>query len=209
MFEAKKKPFQVRDYEFLSDVLGRARLQATDSGRRVLALVLKLAERADRRQVKREFRNLDPLTPTRDNWSKEYKKTDAVFSLYIRLRDTTGPFEPENRHLRRGYCVTCKKLKEWKSLQCGHWQKRELWGTRWYPFNSHGQCRYCNDKHKGGGEVAKHEQAIIDLHGIQVRDKILDLVVTNAGKPDLEELKRLRTIAENAIEKIRIRDENA
>jgi hypothetical protein len=203
MFHPKTEPFQVRDFKFVKEIFERMGIAGKDEARRILKLVKGPADRAERRHEKRRVRNLDPLTPTRDNWSKEYKKTDAAFSLYIRLRDTTGPWE--DRSLRRGYCVTCKKLKEWKSLQCGHWQKRELWGTRWFPFNSHGQCRHCNSKEHGNGEVAKHEQAIIDLHGIAVRDRILDLTVSNAGKPDLEELKRLRLLAEDAIEKIRLR----
>ena len=71
--------------------------------------------------------------PTR---SKIVKKLDVIFSQYIRLKysDNQGMTE----------CFTCGKRDHWKKLQCGHFQSRKNYSTRWSEDNCRVQCVSCN-----------------------------------------------------------------
>ena len=72
--------------------------------------------------------------------SKLKKKLDTIFSRYIRLKDcldTTGSIE-------WGYCYTCKKSKNFKELQAGHYVDRTHIRTRYDERNVHPQCVHCN-----------------------------------------------------------------
>lgn len=201
---SKPLPFQIRAYDMVVGLLERMGLSKTPEGNHAIKCLKGPADRARRRMEKKAVRSLDPLTPDRDAWTKQRKKTDAVFSLYIRLRDTTGPWE--DRSLRSGYCCTCRQLKRWSDLQCGHWKKRELWGTRWHPWNSHAQCRYCNDKHRGGGMEPQHEAFIEKTMGREAVDRICTLVMTEAFKPSIERLEQIEATAVSYIEKLRLRN---
>ena len=68
--------------------------------------------------------------------SKLVKKLDNIFSQYIRLRyaDDLGNTE----------CFTCGKIDHWKRLQCGHFQSRKHYSTRWNETNCQVQCSGCN-----------------------------------------------------------------
>ena len=68
--------------------------------------------------------------------SKLVKKADKVFSEYIRRRYADA----------RGYakCFTCGKVDHWKKLQCGHFQSRKNYSTRWEEMNCQVQCSGCN-----------------------------------------------------------------
>ena len=63
-------------------------------------------------------------------------KADKVFSEYIRRRyaDDNGVTE----------CFTCGKKDHWKKLQCGHFQSRKHYATRWNEDNCQVQCAGCN-----------------------------------------------------------------
>jgi len=63
-------------------------------------------------------------------------KADKVFSEYIRRRyaDDNGVAE----------CFTCGKKDHWKKLQCGHFQSRKHYSTRWNEDNCQVQCAGCN-----------------------------------------------------------------
>jgi hypothetical protein len=63
------------------------------------------------------------------------KKLDQVFSEWIRRRDAVGDIAT---------CVTCGKKDHWKSLQCGHFQSRKHYNTRWDETNCQVQCAGCN-----------------------------------------------------------------
>ena len=69
------------------------------------------------------------------------KKLDKVFSEYIRKRtaDANGFVE----------CFTCGKRNHWKKMQCGHFQSRKHYSTRWNEDNCQVQCVGCN-MFKGG-----------------------------------------------------------
>jgi hypothetical protein len=64
------------------------------------------------------------------------KKADAIFSQFIRQRnaDENGVTE----------CFTCGKKDHWKKLQCGHFQSRKHYATRWNEDNCQVQCAGCN-----------------------------------------------------------------
>ena len=64
------------------------------------------------------------------------KRLDTVFSLYIRLR------EADNEMVK---CFTCEKVSHYKkNMQCGHFQSRAKYSTRWDPNNCQVQCYGCN-----------------------------------------------------------------
>ncbi len=67
--------------------------------------------------------------------SKLVKKLDAVFSQYIRLKDSVGEIAT---------CFTCGKKDHWKKLQNGHFQSRKHYATRWDEQNCQVQCAGCN-----------------------------------------------------------------
>ena len=54
--------------------------------------------------------------------SKIVKKLDAIFSRYIRKKNSKNNLAK---------CFTCGKVDEWKYLQCGHFQSRRHYATRW------------------------------------------------------------------------------
>ena len=67
--------------------------------------------------------------------SKLIKKLDKVFSLYIRQRYAKNEI---------AQCFTCGKKAHWKKLQCGHFQSRKHYSTRWDEINCQVQCAGCN-----------------------------------------------------------------
>jgi len=71
--------------------------------------------------------------PTR---SKIVKKLDVIFSQYIRLKYS------DNQGMAN--CFTCGKRDHWKKLQCGHFQSRKNYSTRWEEDNCRVQCLGCN-----------------------------------------------------------------
>ena len=68
------------------------------------------------------------------------KKLDSVFSEYIRRRYAKNDIAE---------CYTCGKRDHWKRLQCGHFQSRKHYSTRWNEDNCQVQCVGCN-MFKGG-----------------------------------------------------------
>ncbi len=67
--------------------------------------------------------------------SKLVKKLDAVFSQYIRLKDSIDEIAT---------CITCGKQDHWKKLQNGHFMSRKHYTTRWDDVNCQVQCAGCN-----------------------------------------------------------------
>lgn len=109
------------------------------------------------------------------------KKLDEVFSQYIRLRNTDAYGNTE--------CFTCGKKDHWKKLQCGHFQSRKHYATRWDEINCQVQCSACNvfrygeqyifginlDKQYGEDTATKLNQAskqIVKLSNEDLLDKI-------------------------------------
>ena len=69
------------------------------------------------------------------------KKLDAIFSKYIRwyYSDHTGYVE----------CYTCGISKPVKEMQCGHFQSRRHYSTRWHENNCRPQYVKCNMFNQG------------------------------------------------------------
>ena len=67
--------------------------------------------------------------------SKVVKNLDAVFSQYIRLKDSVVGIAT---------CFTCGKEDNWKKLQNGHFMSRRHYATRWDEINCQVQCAGCN-----------------------------------------------------------------
>ena len=76
--------------------------------------------------------------------SKLVKKLDAIFSQYIRLKNSVDGYAT---------CFTCGKKDHWKKLQCGHFQSRKNYSTRFgtlddddkiTELNCQVQCAGCN-----------------------------------------------------------------
>ena len=63
------------------------------------------------------------------------KKLDTEFSLFIRKRYAKNNIAT---------CYTCGKQDEVKNLQCGHFQSRKHYSTRWDEVNCQVQCYACN-----------------------------------------------------------------
>jgi hypothetical protein len=68
--------------------------------------------------------------------SKLVKLADKVFSEFIRRRNAN--------ELGITECFTCGKIDHWKKLQCGHFQSRKHYNTRWNETNCQVQCAGCN-----------------------------------------------------------------
>jgi hypothetical protein len=68
--------------------------------------------------------------------SKLKKELDAVFSLFIRLRDATDEGLVQ--------CITCGVVKHYKSMHNSHFQSRKHLATRWNEKNCDVGCIKCN-----------------------------------------------------------------
>ena len=67
--------------------------------------------------------------------TKLKKKADAVFSQYVRLRDSENGIAE---------CITCGKQAHWKTLQAGHFVTRSCNYLRFNEQNVNAQCVGCN-----------------------------------------------------------------
>jgi hypothetical protein len=64
------------------------------------------------------------------------KKLDRIFSVYTRL---SGIVKEHNAQ-----CFTCDKVLHWREIQCGHFQSRRFYSTRFHVLNCKPQCYACN-----------------------------------------------------------------
>ena len=74
--------------------------------------------------------------------SKLKKELDTIFSIFIRLRESTNEGVVQ--------CFTCSRISHYKSgMQCGHFQSRRHHSTRWNETNCQVQCVKCNMYEQG------------------------------------------------------------
>ncbi|MFA5377658.1 MAG: recombination protein NinG [Dehalococcoidia bacterium] len=73
--------------------------------------------------------------------AKLIAKLDAVFSEFIRLRDSDT-----NGNCK---CCTCSTVKPWREMHAGHYVGRGAMNTRFEEQNVHAQCCGCNTFHEG------------------------------------------------------------
>ena len=110
-----------------------------------------------------------PKNPKKKSLSYWKKQADKYFSIYIRRvnADSWGNV----------ICFTCRAIKHWKELQCGHYIPRNHLSTRFSEMNCAVQCVGCNLYGRGKhDEFALH---LIDKYG----DNILEDLNTQKKKP--------------------------
>lgn len=99
--------------------------------------------------------------------AKAVERLDSIFSKFVRLRDSDS----------HGFstCVTCCKVAFWtrEGIQCGHFQTRGKYITRWHERNAHAQCAGCNMVN--GGQQYKHGLEIDKRYGEGAAEEILIL----------------------------------
>ena len=64
------------------------------------------------------------------------KKLDRIFSVFVRLSGTKEDGSCT--------CFTCSKVLHWREIQCGHFQSRRFYSTRFHELNCKPQCYGCN-----------------------------------------------------------------
>ena len=87
------------------------------------------------------------------------KKLDKVFSEFIRRRDAVLDGTMDNTGLPGPVdycvCITCGTIAHWKSMDNGHYIKRQYMATRYDEKNCNCQCRSCNWLEQGANEKYK------------------------------------------------------
>ena len=88
------------------------------------------------------------------------KRLDRIFSVFVRLRDAKKDHSVK--------CFTCDKVMHWREIQCGHFQSRRFYSTRFHELNCMPQCYACNIGLSGNQYVLgvnldiKHGKGIAD-----------------------------------------------
>ena len=119
-------------------------------------------------------------------------KLDAVFSEFIRLRDSRddGTF----------VCISCGRILPYEQADCGHYINRKHMSTRFSEKNCNAQCRSCNRFDEGNiqgyrrGLVAKYgEPAVLMLEASKNRiNKIAEFEYRAMIDHYRKEVKRLK-----------------
>jgi len=112
--------------------------------------------------------------------NKIVKKLDDTFSIYIRRRYAIDDLAE---------CFTCGKVDHWKNLQCGHFQSRRKYSTRWDKINCQVQCAKCNIFNQGEqyifgkkldkvyGEGTSNELALKGNYLVKFSTKEIELLI--------------------------------
>jgi hypothetical protein len=132
-----------------------------------------------------------PKKTVKDNFKE--KTLWAVFSVYIRLRDSD-----ENGYCK---CITCGVVRKWNDhFQCGHGIPRQHWGTRYDEKNNHSQCAKCNGPE--GGEQAKYKEAVNKKYGPETWDLLL-YKKQHSKKPSALELRTMYEYYKNEVTRLK------
>ncbi len=99
------------------------------------------------------------------NLSSAKATADIYFSRYIRLRDA------DTNGLSK--CITCETVKDWRDMDCGHFQSRRYSATRYHEKNAHAQCQKCN-KYQAGEQYI-HGKEIDFIYGAGTAEFITKL----------------------------------
>lgn len=91
------------------------------------------------------------------------KELDKYFSRYIRLRDSVDG---------KNQCVTCKRVYEIKSMDCGHYVSRTYLNTRFDEQNCHPQCKSCNVFKNGN--MDEYALYLIGKYGDNILEELND-----------------------------------
>lgn len=118
------------------------------------------------------------------------KLADAIFSRYIRLRDS----ERQEDGSWIGNCVTCNRQltvmtaegKWLNSAQNGHYVGRGNHELRYSELNCHLQCAHCNAWLDKVVMIERYTKAIIDLYGKDTLKELRDTPYrASSKKPEL------------------------
>lgn len=90
------------------------------------------------------------------------RKADAIFSQYVRLRDSEKGLSE---------CITCGVKKPIKEMQCGHFVKRSVNLLRYDEENCNAQCYSCNVMRYG--EQYLYAKAVDLKYGDGTADKLM------------------------------------
>jgi len=103
------------------------------------------------------------------------KKLDTEFSIYVRKRYAIDG---------KAACFTCDKIDDWNKLQCGHFQSRKHYATRWDETNCQVQCIGCNVYKYG--EQFKFGIHLNQIHGLGTAENLLSRARTEVKIKDFE-----------------------
>ena len=111
------------------------------------------------------------------------KNLDSVFSKYIRTKYANDNGDVE--------CVTCGRYYPIKKIQCGHFQSRKNYATRWDEENVAPQCYGCNVMQQG--QQFLFSKWIDKKYGKGYSEKILEKSrqTVKFSTPDLQDLTKL------------------
>jgi ribosomal protein S14 len=85
------------------------------------------------------------------------KKLDRIFSVFVRLSGTNKSHSTK--------CFTCDKVLHWREIQCGHFQSRRFYSTRFHELNCKPQCYACNIGLSGNTiTIGKNKPIIININ---------------------------------------------
>jgi len=88
------------------------------------------------------------------------------FSKFIRLRDCIS----STRTVEHARCVTCGDLKEFKSMDCGHFVPGRTDALLYDEHNARAQCQACNRFRQG--QWVEFERALLDRYGPEEVDRL-------------------------------------
>ena len=110
---------------------------------------------------------------------KLVKELDAIYSLYIRLRDCMKWW--------RTFCPLCNWYGTYKDAQNMHFITRGCYALRWYDKNCHSGCVRCNVFLNGN--YIEYTRWMIERYGLEFVDELRSLrnEVYIIKNPEIEE----------------------
>lgn len=123
-------------------------------------------KRLAHKQAVNKLRKAEGIKPTKTRKSL-LRDADMWFSRFIRLRDS----QTIGDGIKVCKCATCGLYRRIDVIDCGHWQRRENWDTRFDEMNTASQCRECN-RYKGGKEI-KFGEYVAKTYGQSVANRII------------------------------------
>jgi len=99
-----------------------------------------IADKNKREKEKLRTKNIKKKEKKQNSVPRLKKEADKWFSLYIRTRDALRT----TWTITKWKCITCDKINEIKKMDCWHFISRGYTPVRWYQYNAHLQCKFCN-----------------------------------------------------------------
>jgi hypothetical protein len=196
MMKQTRDPVQVRAYRLVARLLAEKKLEGSPEGRYAIGRLKTRAKHAEERAPKVAKKRAERKKKGGKTFSDLMHLADRAFSLFIRWRDSWDSISG-----RVARCCTCRTVYTWDQLQCGHWIRRENWGTRWDDWNAHIQGTCCN--YYRGGDEEKHGQIVESIHGKGACDRLRVKAKIFAKKPSEKEV---RSVIKDYAQRLQIMD---